>query len=482
MMKHFFIFFSLLMISVSGWSQMEIEKTTHDFGEIYENSPTYVDFTFKNIGQSKAYLLTIDNPRHTQYIYSSKLVLSDSTVTIRIKINENIKGKFNYQVDVYFSNSNQPISLKLIGNVKVRNNNPMTACPDFNTTPSNNGMVDFDVTIKVLDSITNEPIRRSRVYLINNGQMIGTYYTNSQGIIRKSVPLGLYYITAEKEPYNSNFHDGYLNAQDNYVEIRLSKNPDLIPEIVEEEIIVIEEEEIVETIEIEERPVETIEIEEEETVIEEIVVVEEVIEEELVELIPVDTSTGFNSPAYAPNHIVFIVDVSSSMKQMGKLDLLKYSMIELTKILRPQDKVTLISYAGTVKVLLDQESGLNQEKIINQVQALKAGGYTDGGAAIKQGIKMAKQGFIEGGNNLVFLVTDGAFNKGTNNYVKNIELTHKSKGIKFSVVGIKTTDYLTNHMTKIATKGGGAYIRIITVDDAKNKLFEEVKRTSLKND
>lgn len=451
---------------------MQIEKTSYDFGDLYENATTYVDFTFKNIGQSKTYLLTIDKPREVNYIFSSKTIQPDSTLILRLKINDQIKGRFNYTIDVYFSNSNKPTTLSLSGNVKQKSGNPMTACPDFSASPPKNGLAHFDVTIKVIDSITREPIRRSKVYLINNGTMIGVYYTNSNGFIHENVPLGLYYITAEKTPYNSNYHEGYLNYQSNYVEIRLSKGTiDQIDPIEEPNEVASNNTIIIQEEEVEDPPTITIVEEQEEA------------PEEIVEApsTPLD-SNDFNSSLFVPNNIVFIVDVSASMNQMGKMDLLKLSMIELVKILRVQDKVSLIAYSGSVRVLLEFESGDHKDDIIVQVKSLDAGGYTAGGEAIKEGIRLAKKGYIEGGNNLVFMVTDGAFNKGSKDYIRNISSTYKSKGIQFSVVGVKTLDYLTNHLTSISEKGGGSYIRILSVEDAQNKLLDEVKRTSLKTD
>ena len=481
----FLVIISFILSSVFTFAQIQIEKTSHDFGNLYDNAPTHIDFVFKNIGQSKTYLLTVDKPNEVYYIYSSKTIQADSSVTVRLKVNDKIKGRFNYRVDVYFSNSNTPTTLTLTGNVKERSSSPLTACPDFNALPPENGLAQFDVTIKVIDSLTGEPIRRSKVYLINNGTMVGVHYTNSNGFIRKPVPLGMYYITAEKTGYISNYHEGYLNFQENYVEIPI-RRPEveietIAPEIVEledePEEIIIEEETPEIVIEIEEEPAEIVieETEEPEVIVIETEEPEAV--EELVEEVPEDTAK-FSDTRFAPNNIVFIVDVSSSMNQMGKMDLLKYSMIELTKILREQDKVTLIAYSGTVRVLLEFESGDNKEEIIAKVQSLKSGGYTDGSTAIKQGIKLAKKGYIEGGNNLIFMVTDGAFNKGGKNYMRLIESTHKDMQIKFSVVGIKTSEYLTNNLSTIASKGGGSYVRIITIDDAQTKMLEEVKRTS----
>ena len=464
------IFFSLLFIvPLVGLSQMTVNKTKHHFGDLYENAPTYVDFTFKNTGNKAVFLLTVDRPQEVYYLYSKKLIQPDSTMTLRLKINDNIKGRFNYYVEVYFSDYREPVVLNLKGNVKQKSSNALTDCPDFNKQPPSRGAPEFEVTVKVVDSITREPIRRSKVYFVNNGTLVGEFYTNSNGIVHQKIPLGLYYITAEKPPYQSNFFDGYLNFQNNYVEIELQQTKTNTPPVVEEEDVVeINDDDIEDNENIEEKE----------------------IEEPVVENTPIKDTTKlddlppkeFDKTHFVPNNIVFIVDVSSSMNGMGKLDLLKLSMIELTKVLRPEDRVSLIAYSGHVHILLEDVSAMKKDEIIEQVQSLQAKGYTAGGDAIKEGYRLAEKHYIEGGNNLIFMVTDGAFNKGDKNFKRIITKNYKKKNIIFSVVGIKTTDFLTTEMKSISDLGGGEYVRIITIDDAKNKLFEEVRRTSFRKE
>jgi Ca-activated chloride channel family protein len=467
----------LFFIPLLGLSQITVNKTKHNFGDLYENAPTYIDFTFKNNGDKAVFLLTVDKPQEVYYLYSKKLIQPDSSMTLRLKINDNIKGRFNYYVEVYFSDSRDPVVINLTGNVKQKGSNALTDCPDFNKRPPARGAPEFEVTIKVIDSITREPIRRSKVYFVNNGMLIGEFYTNSNGIVHEKIPLGLYYITAQKPPYLSNFFDGYLNFQNNYVEIELQQPIEEKPSVMEEEEIIVEINEDV-TIDSVEVLVEDVEDVDEPVV--------EIVQEELP---PKDTTelndlppTNFDKKHFVANNIVFIVDVSSSMNGMGKLDLLKLSMIELTKELRPEDRVTLIAYSGHVHILLEDVNGMSKDEIIEQIQNLKAKGYTAGGDAIKEGYRLAEKHYIEGGNNLIFMVTDGAFNKGDMNYKRIISKNYNKKDIKFSVVGIKTTDFLTTEMKSLSHLGGGEYVRIITIDDAQQKLFEEVRRTSFRKE
>src|SRR5690606_12454879 len=105
---------------------------------------------------------------------------------------------------------------------------------------------------------------------------------------------------------------------------------------------------------------------------------------------------------------------------------------------------------------------------------------TAGGDAINEGYRINRQNYIKGGNNMVIMITDGVFNKGDKNYLETIKKNYKSMGIEVCVVGIKTSDYITKHMQDISSKGGGEFIRILTIDDAMHKLIDEIKKSSFR--
>ena len=435
-MKRFLLILSLI-VSPLCWGQITAEKTSHDFGEIYAEEETYVDFKFTNNTDKSHYLLTVDKPREVFYIFSSKFIAPDSSMIIRFKIDDSRKGKFNHEIDVYFSANQDPITIRLSGTVKEVSNNPMNDCPDFSSTPSKEYSTGFEVTIKVIDSLTREPIKNAKVYLVERGELVGDHKTNNKGVVQKTIPLGWYYITASHQDYNENYYDGYLNFQRNVVIIELTQDPeDVIVQVEEEEI---EEEEIVVEIEEEE---EVIEVVDEPEVIEdepEVEAVEEIVNDDPTpwEDLP---DTLFDEKHFRYSNITFILDVSTSMSGNGKLALLRMSMIELTKILRPNDVVSIVKYASTSEVILKNTSGADKELIINTVKGLKASGLTAGGSAIKLGYKTNKKTHIDNGNNIVIMITDGAFNKGDKNYRETIKNTYAKKGTKFSVVGIKMTN------------------------------------------
>ncbi|MEO9533414.1 MAG: VWA domain-containing protein [Crocinitomicaceae bacterium] len=477
-----------LVLGFQSIGQIKPTKQRHNFGELYKDSQSYVDIEFTNTSDKPQFLLTVDKPRDVYYIYSSKKVMPDSSLTIRFKINNNIKGRFTYNVDVYFSNPRAAIPIQLTGNVKqAEMSSSLTACPDFNNAPSAYIANTFDVTILVIDSLTREPIKNSKVYIVENGEMVGTAMTNYKGVVVKKIPYGYYYITAQKSPYTSNYHEGYLNFKRNFVQIELQQpyierdpNP---PVVVNEDPIDPPEEYVIDP-----NPVEDPEIVEEVVevpeVVEEVPETPEVVETPKPETEPIPLSevpdTVFNENYFKYNNITFILDVSTSMNGMGKMGLLKMSMIELTKILRANDMISMIKYSSEVETILANTTGDQKEQIIEVVKELKTSGMTAGGNAIKMAYKLNKKSFIPDGNNQVIMITDGVFNKGDKDYLRTIQQNYKSKGVKFSVVGIKTSDYVTRHMKDIVEEGGGDFIRILDIEDAQTKLIDEIKKNSFK--
>ena len=113
-----------------------------------------------------------------------------------------------------------------------------------------------------------------------------------------------------------------------------------------------------------------------------------------------------------PANLVFLVDVSGSMNAENKLPLVQETLRILTRQLRPQDKVTLITYASGEDLVLPPTSGANKETILNAIDKLRAGGATDGESALQMAYEQAQKAFVPNGINRILLATDGDFNVG----------------------------------------------------------------------
>ena len=80
-----------------------------------------------------------------------------------------------------------------------------------------------------------------------------------------------------------------------------------------------------------------------------------------------------------PSNLVFLIDVSGSMQRPNKLALVKKSLCLLVDQLKPQDRVSLVVYAGQAGIVLPPTPGTQKTTIMDAIDRLEAGGTTAGG-------------------------------------------------------------------------------------------------------
>ena len=148
----------------------------------------------------------------------------------------------------------------------------------------------------------------------------------------------------------------------------------------------------------------------------------------------------------------------------------------LAESLNPEDRVSIITYAGSNRVALEGAYGYEKAKIMAVIEDLSAGGSTAGSAAIYKAYELAERYFIEGGNNRVILATDGDFNVGTvtNAGLEALISAKRQSGVYFSVYGFGRGNLQSEKMETLALKGNGTYSYIDSVKEAKKALVEDI--------
>jgi Ca-activated chloride channel family protein len=179
-----------------------------------------------------------------------------------------------------------------------------------------------------------------------------------------------------------------------------------------------------------------------------------------------------NLPA---SNLVFLIDVSGSMSPANKLPLLKSAFSLLVDELRPQDRVSMVVYAGASGCVLDPTPGNQKRTILEALNRLEAGGSTAGGAGLKLAYEKAAASFIEGGNNRIILASDGDFNVGvsSNAEMERLVTANRDKGIFMTVLGFGMGNYKDDRLEIIANKGNGNYAYIDNLQEARKTLIEE---------
>ena len=186
-----------------------------------------------------------------------------------------------------------------------------------------------------------------------------------------------------------------------------------------------------------------------------------------------------------PANFVFMVDVSGSMDSADKLGLLKTCLATLVDNLRPDDRVSIITYASKVEKLIESTPASEANKIKEAIAKLNARGSTAGGAAMKMAYEEALANFIEGGNNRVIMGTDGDFNVGVTSTDALLEMVqdYADKGIYLTVCGFGSGNLNDSMMKTISNKGNGTYQYIDSeLEMVKVFVHENSKFYSVAND
>ncbi|MEO8001478.1 MAG: VWA domain-containing protein [Arenimonas sp.] len=180
-------------------------------------------------------------------------------------------------------------------------------------------------------------------------------------------------------------------------------------------------------------------------------------------------------------NIVFLIDTSGSMSSQDKLPLLVASFKEMVNKLRPQDRVSIVVYAGSAGLVLPGTSGADKETILQALDKLQAGGSTNGGQGIELAYKIAKDNFIGNGVNRVILATDGDFNVGIydTEMLKTLVADQRKSGIALTTLGFGQGNYNDQMAEQLADVGNGNHAYIDNLNEGRKVLVEEMSSTMM---
>lgn len=178
-------------------------------------------------------------------------------------------------------------------------------------------------------------------------------------------------------------------------------------------------------------------------------------------------------------NLVFLIDTSGSMNAPNKLPLVQQSFGMLLDQLGPQDRVAIVTYAGSAGTVLEPTPASQKERIRAVIDQLGAGGSTAGAEGIRQAYALAQRNLDPHGVNRVVLATDGDFNVGitTQEELKGFVERERGKGVFLSVLGFGMGNYNDALMQTLAQNGNGAAAYIDTVNEARKTLVDEATST-----
>ncbi|MCL2884741.1 MAG: VWA domain-containing protein [Oscillospiraceae bacterium] len=183
--------------------------------------------------------------------------------------------------------------------------------------------------------------------------------------------------------------------------------------------------------------------------------------------------------ALPPCNFTFLIDISGSMASYDKLPLIQQSLSLLADTLRDQDRLSIVTYAGTSAVVLQNVPGSEKDTIKAAIAGLQAGGSTNGAGGIETAYQLAEDSFMPDGNNRVILATDGDFNVGPSgdDALAALISQKRDSGIYLSILGFGTGNLRDDLMETLSKDGNGNYNYINSLDAARKVLIDEMSAT-----
>jgi Ca-activated chloride channel homolog len=180
-----------------------------------------------------------------------------------------------------------------------------------------------------------------------------------------------------------------------------------------------------------------------------------------------------------PANLVFLIDVSGSMREQQKLPLLQASLKLMASKLTDRDHISIVVYSGQTRVVLEPVSGDNTATIYRAIDQLSAGGSTAGGAGLELAYQLAAKGYIKDGVNRILMATDGDFNVGVSGIgeLKEIVSKKRKEGISLTTLGFGGGNYNGALMEQIADVGDGNYAYIDSLKEGLKVLVRQLGGT-----
>uniref|UniRef100_A0AAU2JI06 von Willebrand factor type A domain-containing protein n=1 Tax=Streptomyces sp. NBC_00049 TaxID=2903617 RepID=A0AAU2JI06_9ACTN len=178
-----------------------------------------------------------------------------------------------------------------------------------------------------------------------------------------------------------------------------------------------------------------------------------------------------------PAALTFVVDVSGSMAEPGRLDLVRTSMNLMTDRLRDDDSVAVVTFSGTAgtRLPMTRVDG-HRDRIHQVIDGLRTESSTNVEAGVTRGYDEAVKAVRPGATNRVVLLSDALANTGSTSadaILKRISGARTEHGITLFGVGVGS-EYNDAFMEQLADRGDGHTTYVSDTEGARKVFCDEL--------
>jgi len=169
-----------------------------------------------------------------------------------------------------------------------------------------------------------------------------------------------------------------------------------------------------------------------------------------------------------PLRLTILLDTSGSMEREDRAASVRRALEVLATLLGPNDRVTLIGFARTPRLLAEQVPGNQANKLVEIAARTPSEGGTNLELALALASELALKQKLPAAQNRIVLLTDGAANLGDANparLARQIEKT-RQQWISFDACGVGANGLNDEILEALTRKGDGRYYFLNRPEDA----------------
>ena len=219
----------LLLLTHSVYSQT-ITPEVYDFGKVKMWNNPVATFEFTNNTAKPIIFLPLSYQPEVQIELPENYIQPGQTVEIKVKYYTQESGPIRFQQAIYFSGSGDPVYLKLSGKIVSLHPNAITSCPNMNEkTPA---QITQEGHITSFNSENGLAIDGVSILLESSTQRFVIENSKSLRVPVSEIPPGLYTVTVSKLGFQPQTKILYINNNSgdftfNLVPIPSSETTDL---------------------------------------------------------------------------------------------------------------------------------------------------------------------------------------------------------------------------------------------------------------
>jgi Ca-activated chloride channel family protein len=180
-----------------------------------------------------------------------------------------------------------------------------------------------------------------------------------------------------------------------------------------------------------------------------------------------------------PAVLTFLVDASGSMAQPDRIGLVRQALQELTAQLGPGDRLQLLSFNETGRVVLESTPAAQRDAILAAFDRIQPTGPTNLERGMQLAYAQAVGAFLPGAENRVVLLSDGVANLGTaeaSDILARVDAARR-QGITLTVFGVGRGTYNDRMLEQLANQGDGTYRFLDSPEEVRRAFVDDLAAT-----